>query len=35
MIDQSILNLISSGRSRLSSLAAGVFLLLMVVFLGD
>lgn len=35
MIGQSIINVKSGGRSRLSSLAAGVFLLLMVVFLGD
>ncbi|QDR70990.1 SulP family inorganic anion transporter [Pseudomonas sp. BJP69] len=34
-IGQSIINVKSGGRSRLSSLAAGVFLLLMVVFLGD
>ncbi len=35
MIGQSVINVKSGGRSRLSSLAAGVFLLLMVVFLGD
>ncbi|MHB1116777.1 SulP family inorganic anion transporter [Sideroxydans sp.] len=35
MIGQSIINVKSGGGSRLSSLAAGVFLLLMVVFLGD
>ncbi len=35
MIGQSIINIKSGGRSRLSTLAAGVFLLLMVVFLGD
>ncbi|HCR1517628.1 TPA: SulP family inorganic anion transporter [Pseudomonas aeruginosa] len=35
MIGQSIINVKSGGRSRLSSLTAGVFLLLMVVFLGD
>ena len=35
MIGQSIINVKSGGRSRLSSLATGVFLLLMVVFLGD
>ena len=35
MIGQSIINIKSGGRGRLSSLAAGVFLLLMVVFLGD
>ena len=35
MIGQSVINVKSGGRSRLSTLAAGVFLLLMVVFLGD
>nr|WP_036546816.1 SulP family inorganic anion transporter [Nitrincola lacisaponensis] len=35
MIGQSIINIKSGGRGRLSSLAAGVFLLLMVVFLSD
>jgi sulfate permease, SulP family len=35
MIGQSIINVKSGGRGRLSSLAAGVFLLLMVVFLAD
>jgi len=35
MIGQSIINVKSGGRSRLSTLTAGVFLLLMVVFLGD
>ncbi|KXO07369.1 Sulfate permease [Moritella sp. JT01] len=35
MIGQSIINIKSGGRGRLSSLAAGVFLLIMVVFLGD
>lgn len=35
MIGQSIINIKSGGRTRLSSLAAGVFLLVMVVFLGD
>jgi sulfate permease, SulP family len=35
MIGQSIINIKSGGRGRLSSLASGVFLLLMVVFLGD
>lgn len=35
MIGQSIINIKSGGRGRLSSFAAGVFLLLMVVFLGD
>ncbi|WP_305368879.1 SulP family inorganic anion transporter [Photobacterium leiognathi] len=34
MIGQSIINIKSGGRGRLSSLAAGVFLLFMVVFLG-
>lgn len=35
MIGQSIINVKSGGRTRLSSLAAGVVLLLMVVFLSD
>ena len=35
MIGQSIINIKSGGRTRISSLAAGVFLLLMVVFLGE
>ncbi len=35
MIGQSIINIKSGGRGRLSSLASGVFLLIMVVFLGD
>lgn len=35
MIGQSIINVKSGGRSRLSTLSAGVFLLLMVVFLSD
>jgi SulP family sulfate permease len=35
MIGQSIINVQSGGRGRLSTFAAGVFLLLMVVFLGD
>ncbi|MFN3581346.1 MAG: SulP family inorganic anion transporter, partial [Pseudomonas sp.] len=35
MIGQSIINIKSGGRTRLSSLAAGVILLVMVVFLGD
>ena len=35
MIGQSIINIKSGGRGRLSTLSAGVFLLLMVVFLGD
>jgi SulP family sulfate permease len=35
MIGQSIINIKSGGRGRLSTLLAGVFLLLMVVFLGD
>lgn len=34
MIGQSVINVKSGGRSRLSSLAAGTFLLIMVVFLG-
>jgi sulfate permease, SulP family len=35
MIGQSVINVKSGGRTRLSTLAAGLFLLLMVVFLGD
>jgi SulP family sulfate permease len=35
MIGQSVINVKSGGRGRLSTLAAGVFLLLMVVFIGD
>ena len=35
MIGQSVINVKSGGRGRLSTLAAGVFLLLMVVFAGD
>jgi sulfate permease, SulP family len=35
MIGQSVINVKSGGRGRLSALAAGVFLLGMVVFLGD
>ncbi|PKM31837.1 MAG: sodium-independent anion transporter [Gammaproteobacteria bacterium HGW-Gammaproteobacteria-11] len=35
MIGQSIINVKSGGRTRLSAFAAGVFLLVMVVFLGD
>lgn len=35
MIGQSIINVKSGGRTRLSTLTAGLFLLLMVVFLGD
>ena len=35
MIGQSIINIKSGGRGRLSSLSAGVFLLFMVVVLGD
>ena len=35
MIGQSVINIKSGGRGRLSTLAAGLFLLLMVVFLGD
>jgi SulP family sulfate permease len=35
MIGQSVINIKSGGRGRLSTLVAGVFLLLMVVFIGD
>ena len=35
MIGQSVINVKSGGRTRLSTLTAGVFLLLLVVFLGD
>lgn len=35
MIGQSVINVKSGGRGRLSTLAAGLFLLIMVVFLGD
>jgi SulP family sulfate permease len=35
MIGQSVINVKSGGRGRLSTLMAGVFLLLMVVFIGD
>jgi len=35
MIGQSVINVKSGGRGRLSTLSAGVFLLVMVVFLGD
>ncbi len=35
MIGQSVINVKSGGRGRLSAFAAGVFLLLMVVFIGD
>ncbi len=35
MIGQSVINIKSGGRTRLSTLTAGVFLLLLVVFLGD
>ena len=35
MIGQSVINVKSGGRGRLSTMAAGVFLLLMVVFLGS
>ncbi|HEY9147398.1 MAG TPA: SulP family inorganic anion transporter [Gammaproteobacteria bacterium] len=35
MIGQSVINIKSGGRGRLSALAAGSFLLMMVVFLGD
>lgn len=35
MIGQSVINIKSGGRGRLSTLSAGIFLLLMVVFLGE
>jgi len=35
MIGQSVINVKSGGRGRLSTLVAGVFLLLMIVFIGD
>ena len=35
MIGQSVINVKSGGRGRLSTLAAGLFLLFMVVFIGD
>jgi len=35
MIGQSVINVKSGGRGRLSTLSAGIFLLIMVVFLGD
>ena len=35
MIGQSVINVKSGGRTRLSTLAAGILLLIMVVFLGD
>lgn len=35
MIGQSVINVKSGGRGRLSTFAAGIFLLLMVVFIGD
>lgn len=35
MIGQSVINVKSGGRGQLSTLSAGVFLLLMVVFIGD
>lgn len=35
MIGQSVINVKSGGRGRLSTLVAGLFLLIMVVFLGD
>ncbi|WP_259056383.1 SulP family inorganic anion transporter [Methylohalomonas lacus] len=35
MIGQSVINIKSGGRGRLSSLMAGIYLLVMVVFLGD
>jgi sulfate permease, SulP family len=35
MIGQSVINIKSGGRGRLSTLSAGIFLLIMIVFLGD
>ncbi len=35
MIGQSVINIKSGGRGRLSTLSAGIFLLLMIVFLGE
>lgn len=35
MIGQSVINIKAGGRGRLSSLCAGVFLLILIVFLGD
>lgn len=35
MIGQSVINVKSGGRGRLSTLCAGIFLLIMVVFIGD
>lgn len=35
MIGQSVINIKSGGRTRLSTLSAGIFLLILVVFLGD
>ena len=35
MIGQSVINVKSGGRGRLSTLAAGLFLLIMIVFIGD
>jgi SulP family sulfate permease len=35
MIGQSVINVKSGGRGRLSTLVAGVFLLILVVFLGE
>ncbi len=35
MIGQSVINVKSGGRGRLSTLSAGIFLLMMVVFIGD
>ena len=35
MIGQSIINVKSGGRGRLSTFCAGMFLLLMIVFIGD
>ncbi|MNI96226.1 putative transporter [compost metagenome] len=35
MIGQSMINVKSGGRTRLSTLSAGVLLLIMMIFLGD
>jgi len=35
MIGQSVINVKSGGRGRLSALAAGIFLLILIVFIGD
>src|SRR5699024_11384995 len=35
MIGQSVINVKAGGRGRLSTLCAGVFLLILIVFLGD